>query len=69
VQSRFDSLSSVNCDRFPVSGTVSGTLTTRGVTERWSVTDGDDVKNLLDSVTYSGRKRALEYRSVIHCRD
>ena len=69
AQSRFDSLASVSCAVLPASGTVSGTSVTRGVTERWRVTDGDDVKFILDSITYHGRKRALEYRSVIPCRD
>lgn len=69
TQSRFDSLASVSCAALPASGTVSGKSTTRGVTETWSVTDGNDVKFILDSITYKGRKKPLEYRSVIPCRD
>jgi hypothetical protein len=40
-----------------------------GVTERWSIEDGDDIKTLTDSVTFSPRTRPLVYRSIIPCRD
>lgn len=69
VQSRFDSLSSIRCQNLAPSGTQSGTVTTRGITERWSVQDGNDIKIITDSVTFAARKRPLAYVSIIPCRD
>lgn len=69
VQSRIDSVASIRCQLLAPSGTQSGTLTLLGVTERWSIADGNDTKILTDSVTFSPRTRALVYRSIIPCRD
>lgn len=69
VQSRIDSIASIRCQALAPSGTQSGTLTVLGVTERWSIVDGDDIKTLTDSVTFSPRTRPLVYRSIIPCRD
>jgi prepilin-type N-terminal cleavage/methylation domain-containing protein len=69
VQSRFDSLASIRCQALAPSGPQSGTVTTRGITERWSVTDGNDVKVITDTVTFATRTRPLAYISVIPCRD
>ncbi|HEV8362367.1 MAG TPA: prepilin-type N-terminal cleavage/methylation domain-containing protein [Gemmatimonadaceae bacterium] len=69
VQSRFDSLASIHCQSLAPSGPVSGTVTTRGITERWSIVDGNDIKTITDSVTFAARKKPLAYVSVIPCRD
>ena len=69
VQSRFDSLASIHCQSLAPSGPVSGTATTRGITERWSIVDGNDIKTITDSVTFAARKKPLAYVSVIPCRD
>lgn len=69
VQSRIDSLATTSCALMPASGSVSGSATTRGVTERWKITDGNDIKTLLDSVTFTGRTRPLVYTSIFPCRD
>jgi Tfp pilus assembly protein PilV len=69
VQSRIDSVASIRCQALAPSGTQTGTLTSLGVTERWSIADGNDIKILTDSVTFSPRVNALVYRSVIPCRD
>lgn len=69
VQSRLDSLSSIHCQNLAYAGTQSGVTTTRGITERWSITDGNDIKVIRDSLTFKGRKKALAYVSVIPCRD
>lgn len=69
VQSRIDSISTVSCSALPQTGSISGTSLTRGVTERWRITDGNDIKTFLDSVTFSGRTRPLVYSSIIPCRD
>ena len=69
VQSRIDSVASIRCQALAPSGTQSGTITRLGVTERWSIADGNDIKVLLDSVTFTPRTRPLVYRSIIPCRD
>jgi Tfp pilus assembly protein PilV len=69
VQSRIDSIASIRCQLLAASGTQTGTVTRLGVTERWSITDGDDIKTLLDSVTFTPRTKPLVYRSIIPCRD
>jgi len=69
VQSRFDSLASIHCQSLAPSGPVSGTATTRGVTEKWSIVDGNDIKTIRDTVTFAARKKPLAYLSVIPCRD
>jgi type II secretory pathway pseudopilin PulG len=69
AQSRFDSLSSVPCATLANGGATSGSSTTRGITERWSVTDGRNIKRLADSIDVPGRTKKLVYLSVIPCRD
>lgn len=69
VQSRFDSLASIHCQTLAPSGPVSGTATTRGITEKWTITDGNDIKTITDSVTFAGRTKPLAYMSIIPCRD
>ena len=69
AQSRFDSLMSVPCKGLAAGGTTSGSSTIRGVKESWTVTDGDDVKRLADTVRIPGRTKPVVYQSVIPCRD
>lgn len=69
VQSRVDSLSSIYCKVLASAGPQSGVVTTRGVTERWTVADGNDTKIIYDTLTFKGRKKPLAYLSVIPCRD
>jgi hypothetical protein len=69
AQSRFDSLASVPCRGLAAAGPTSGTSTTRGVVERWVVTDGNNVKNLADTLRVPGRADLIVYRTVLPCRD
>lgn len=69
VQSRIDSISTVSCQTLAPSGPVSGTAVTRGITEKWTITDGNDIKTIVDTVTFKGRARPLAYTSIIPCRD
>ena len=69
VQSRIDSVASISCQALAPSGPQSGTATVLGVTEKWTITDGDDIKTLDDTVTFTPRVNPLVYRSVIPCRD
>lgn len=71
VQSRLDSLASLSpCTSIVAEGgTKSGTATTRGVTERWRIADGDNVIRIVDTVTFRGRTKPLVYESLIPCRN
>lgn len=69
VQSRIDSISTVSCQTLAPSGPVSGTTVTRGITEKWTITDGNDIKTIVDTVTFKGRTKPLVYQSIIPCRD
>jgi len=69
VQSRFDSLASIHCQALAPSGPQSGTTVTRGITEKWLIVDGNDVKIITDTVTFAARQNPLAYLSVIPCRD
>ena len=66
VQSRFDSLSSLDCTTLAASGTATGVA---GLTETWEVTDGNDIKTITNTVTLKGRTKPLIYATVIPCRD
>jgi Tfp pilus assembly protein PilV len=69
VQSRIDSIASIRCQLLAPSGNQTGTTVRLGVTEKWTIADGNDTKILLDSVTFSPRTVPLIYRSIIPCRD
>lgn len=69
VQSRIDSVASIRCQALAPSGPQSGTLTAMGVSEKWVIEDGNDIKILTDSVIFAPRTRYLVYRSIIPCRD
>ena len=69
VQSRIDSVASIRCQALAPSGPQTGTMVNLGVTEKWVIEDGNDIKVLTDTVTFSPRTRPLVYRSIIPCRD
>ena len=73
AQARFDSLASVQCSALASGGaTTTGTYSGPNggqVTETWTVTDGNDVKNIVDKVYIYGLKDTLTYTSIIPCRD
>jgi type II secretory pathway pseudopilin PulG len=69
VQSRIDSVASIRCQALAPSGPESGSVTVLGVTEKWVISDGNDIKILDDTVTFYPRTRPLAYRSIIPCRD
>jgi Tfp pilus assembly protein PilV len=69
VQSRIDSVASIRCQALAPLGTQTGVYTLLGVRESWVIADGNDIKVLTDTVTFSPRTRPLIYRSIIPCRD
>ena len=72
AQARFDSLASVDCTQLAAAGaTNTGVVEYRKgqVSETWTVTDGNDVKNIEDKVYVYGLRDTLVYTSLIPCRD
>jgi prepilin-type N-terminal cleavage/methylation domain-containing protein len=69
VQSRIDSLTSLQCSTLAPSGPQSGTLTFAGVTEKWWVRDGNNIKSIIDTVRFRGRTQPLVYTTIIPCRN
>ena len=67
AQALMDSLASINCTTLGTTHTDSASL--RGVKQKWTVTDGNDIKNVVDSVFIKGRRLPFVYRSIISCRD
>ena len=66
VQSRFDSLASIHCQALTPQ---SGTTVTRGITEKWRIEDGSNIKRIIDTVSFAPRTKPLAYISIIPCRD
>ena len=69
AQARIDSLTSLSCSKLTLAGVASGTSTTRGVVEKWTVTDGKNVKSIAVEITIPRRTSKLLYTTVIPCRD
>lgn len=69
AQSRLDSLSSVSCQLLAPGGMQTGSAVTQGVSERWVIVDGNDIKSITDTVRFAGRTNPLVYKSIIPCRD
>jgi Tfp pilus assembly protein PilV len=68
AQARLDSLTSLSCQEL-ATGATTGSAALRGVTERWSVTDGRNVKTIDVQIDVPQRATPLRYRTVIPCRD
>ena len=70
AQARLDSLASISCTALGTGGG-SGTYSSPNgsITERWSYADGNDVKNVVDTVRIAGHPYPFIYKSVIPCRD
>jgi Tfp pilus assembly protein PilV len=69
AQARIDSLTSLSCASLTLAGVASGTSTKRGIAEKWTVTDGKNVKNIAVEITIPRRATKLLYTTVIPCRD
>lgn len=68
AQSRFDKLTSINCKS---ANLVGGTQTWRNghVKETWTVTAGDNVKLIQETIQMTGYKNNLVYTTYIPCRN
>ena len=69
AQARIDSLTSLSCASLAVAGVASGTSTSRGISEKWLVTDGKNIKTIAVEITIPRRTTKLLYTTVIPCRD
>jgi type IV pilus assembly protein PilV len=71
AEARFDSLASLPCNTLAANGAItqgSGTRERR-IREHWVVTDGYNVKRLVDTLWVPGRTRVLVYLNVLPCRE
>ena len=67
AQTRLDSLASLSCAQ--LANGLTGSETTRGVKEVWSVVDGRNIKTLSVTLTIPRRTQQPVYTTVIPCRD
>jgi prepilin-type N-terminal cleavage/methylation domain-containing protein len=70
-EARFDSLASIPCQTLAANGspTTGSGSRERGIREKWVVTDGYNVKRLVDTLWLPGRTRPLVYQNVLPCRE
>ena len=68
AQSRFDRLTSINCNS---PNLVGGTQSWRNghVKETWTVTDGNNTKLIQETIQMTGYKNDLVYTTFIPCRN
>jgi hypothetical protein len=69
AQSRFEQLAGTACTSLTLGTTYQ--VTTRGVTERYKVTDGgNNTRQVIDSVTWTTRKgtRRQAFSTLLPCR-
>jgi type IV pilus assembly protein PilV len=71
AEARFDSLASLPCQTLagPNVTTVGIGTRERRIREHWVVTDGYNVKRLVDTLWVPGRTRPLVYLNVLPCRE
>lgn len=71
AQARFDQLTSLNCVSMAASAGANGTQTWRKgqITETWSVVDGNNLKQITETITITGLKDPLVYTTYIPCRN
>lgn len=67
AQARIDSLASISCSG--LASVSTGTATSRGITESWTVTDGVNIKTIAVVVTVPRRTKTLKFSTVIPCKD
>jgi prepilin-type N-terminal cleavage/methylation domain-containing protein len=71
AEARFDSLASLPCTTLAANGaTTQGSGSPgRRIREHWVVTDGTNIKRLLDTLWLPNRTRPLVYQNVLPCRE
>ena len=67
AQARIDSLASISCTALGGSGLNSGTRTTRGVTEAWTVTTSTNARQIVLTLTVSPSQKQYTYTSIVPC--
>ena len=71
AEARFDSLASLPCQTLAGPNITTEGIGTRErrIREHWVVTDGYNVKRLVDTLWVPGRTRPLVYLNVLPCRE
>ncbi len=67
AQARIDSLASISCTALGGSGLTSGTRTTRGVTEAWTVTSSTNARQIVLTLTVAPSQKRYSYTSIVPC--
>ena len=67
AQARIDSLASISCNALGGSGLTSGTQTTRGVTEAWTVTTSTNARQIVLTLTVAPSQKHYTYTSIVPC--
>lgn len=68
AQSRLDSLASLSCTNLAQSGVASGTRTTRGIAESWTVRQSVNTAIVAVTVTIPRQSKPMTYTTIVPCR-
>jgi hypothetical protein len=65
AQSRLDSLQSVSCSALSAAST--GSRTTRGIVESWTITSGTNTRRIVLQLTIPRMKKTVSYTATVPC--
>jgi Tfp pilus assembly protein PilV len=65
AQSRLDSLQSLSCAA--LSAIATGTRTTRGIGESWTITSGTNTRLISLTLTIPRMSKSMTYRTIVPC--
>ncbi len=67
AQARLDSLASISCSALGSASLSSGTRTTRGIKESWTVTKTTYARQISLTLTLPRRTRTFQYSTLVPC--
>jgi len=67
AQARLDSLASISCSALGAGSLVSGTGTTRGIQESWTVTRTTYARQISLTLTLPRRTQTFRYSTLVPC--
>ncbi len=65
AQARMDSLQSLSCTA--LSAIATGTRTTRGINESWTITAGTNTRVIVLTLTIPRMKKTVTYNTIVPC--
>lgn len=65
AQARLDSLQSLSCTA--LSGLATGTRTTRGIGESWTITSGTNTRIIQLTLTIPRMSQGVVYKTIVPC--